>query len=292
MRTLVPVLLLCSTLAGQEPVQGAESKPAAGTPAERYRALLDEYKLTGGGGAMTDAERVQSIGRGYQRHSELASKLVELAAANPDDPIALEALIQAVWQVNTTPWPVQVVGTDPARARAFELLQRDHLRSEKLDALCQRVSFGYCREYEPFLRAVLAASPHRAVAAQACVGLARLLTNRMGRLVQLADAPAAAREFAELFGAEYLAELQRKPASDVRAEAAALFERAATEFGDQTYSGELKVTDVARAGAFELEHLQIGCTAPPTEGRDQHGEHFSLADYRGKVVLLDFWHWH
>jgi len=291
MRTLLTALVLCTLLAGQEPPPASESKPAAGTPAERFRALLDEYRPKGGG-TMTDAERVQSIGRGFQLHSELATKLVELAVASPDDPIAVDALIEAVWQVNTTPWPLRLVGEDPARARAFELLQRDHLRSDKLAALCQRVSFGYCREYEPFLRAVLAASPHRAVAAQACVGLARHLTNRMGRLAQFADAPATAREFAELFGSDYIAELQRKPASEVRAEAAALFARAATEFGDETYSGEQKVSDVARAGAFEVEHLQVGCKAPPTEGRDQHGEHFALADYAGKVVLLDFWHTH
>src|SRR5262245_17064303 len=229
MRTPVAVLLLCTLLAGQDP-PAQQSKPA-GTPAERYRALLDEYKLTGGN-VTTDAERVVWIGKGFKRHSELAVKLVELAEASPDDPIAIDALIQAVWQVNTTPWPVQLVGEDPARVRAFELLQRDHLRSDKLAALCQRVSFGYCREYEPFLRAVLAASPHRAVAAQACVGLARLLTNRTGRLAGFADAPATAREFADLFGADYLAELQRKPAGEARTEAAALFARAAAEFGD------------------------------------------------------------
>src|SRR5262245_29370642 len=228
MRTLVTALLLCTTLVGQEP-PAPQSKPAA--PAERFRALRDEYK-PGAANVTTDAERVRWIGKCFKRHSELAVRLVELAAASPADPIAIDALIEAVWQVNTTPWPVQLVGEDPARARAFELLQRDHLRSDQLAALCQRVSFGYCREYEPFLRAVLAASPHRAVAAQACVGLARLLTNRMGRLAGFADAPATAREFADLFGADYLAELQRKPAGEARTEAAALFARAAAEFGD------------------------------------------------------------
>jgi hypothetical protein len=29
--------------------------------------------------------------------------------------------------------------------------------------------------------------------------------------------------------------------------------------------------------------------APPTEGTDAHGRTFRLSDYRGRVVLLEFW---
>ena len=38
--------------------------------------------------------------------------------------------------------------------------------------------------------------------------------------------------------------------------------------------------------------LEEGKTAPEIEGPDQDGKTFKLSDYRGKVVLLDFWgHW-
>jgi peroxiredoxin len=40
---------------------------------------------------------------------------------------------------------------------------------------------------------------------------------------------------------------------------------------------------------FELRQLAIGKQAPEIEGQDQDGERFKLSDYRGKVVLLDFW---
>ena len=40
---------------------------------------------------------------------------------------------------------------------------------------------------------------------------------------------------------------------------------------------------------FELENLQIGCAAPEIEGADLDGVEFKLSDYRGKVVVLDFW---
>lgn len=43
---------------------------------------------------------------------------------------------------------------------------------------------------------------------------------------------------------------------------------------------------------FEFENLNIGCVAPEIEGKDLDGVNFKLSDYRGKVVLLDFWgHW-
>jgi cytochrome oxidase Cu insertion factor (SCO1/SenC/PrrC family) len=29
--------------------------------------------------------------------------------------------------------------------------------------------------------------------------------------------------------------------------------------------------------------------APEVKGTDQDGKHFKLSDYKGKVVLLDFW---
>jgi hypothetical protein len=37
---------------------------------------------------------------------------------------------------------------------------------------------------------------------------------------------------------------------------------------------------------------QVGMTAPEIDGEDIDGQRFKLSDYRGKVVLLDFWgHW-
>ncbi|HEX5053031.1 MAG TPA: hypothetical protein VFZ65_14750 [Planctomycetota bacterium] len=45
----------------------------------------------------------------------------------------------------------------------------------------------------------------------------------------------------------------------------------------------------AKDALFEIEHLQIGCTAPDIVAKDVDGVDFKLSDYRGKVVLLDFW---
>lgn len=58
------------------------------------------------------------------------------------------------------------------------------------------------------------------------------------------------------------------------------------------YKGRLKFGEAAGAALFELQHLQVGMVAPDVEGNDLDGIKFRLSDYRGKVVMLDFWgHW-
>jgi hypothetical protein len=45
----------------------------------------------------------------------------------------------------------------------------------------------------------------------------------------------------------------------------------------------------AEAPKFEKTRLQIGMVAPDIEGVDLEGVPFKLSDYRGRVVVLDFW---
>src|SRR5262245_10260247 len=100
-----------------------QDKPA--TPAEQYKALLKEYEVASSSGvALSDEERLKFVGRTFKKRDKLAQQFLELAEKHPSDPIALDALIQAVWQVNTTPWPVELVGQDSTRGRTFELLER------------------------------------------------------------------------------------------------------------------------------------------------------------------------
>ena len=69
------------------------------------------------------------------------------------------------------------------------LLERDHVRSDKLGPVCQRISFGFCKEYETFLRTVLEMNPHKDVQALACLGLAHFLSNRLQRLDMVKEQP-------------------------------------------------------------------------------------------------------
>jgi len=277
----------------------AQEKPLS--PSEQYRAILKdsqdrssashkEFVASAPGGSMpSDEQRMAFVGRAYRIKYEQAPKLVALAERHPKDPFALDALIEAVWQVNGTPWPVELVGRDEARPRAFALLERDHLRSDRLGPLCERISYGLCAEYETFLRAVLEENPHEQVRAQACLALARFLSNRSLRLDVVLGDPKLAREFADLYGKEYLEGLLRQDLAEGVREAEALLTRAARDYGDVRLSDGETVAQKAEPELFGIRHLSVGKVAPEIEGVDQDGVRFKLSDYRGKVVLLDFW---
>lgn len=99
--------------------------------------------------------------------------------------------------------------------------------------------------------------------------------------------------------------LDNSPHASVKA--AALFARAMMVLNDRQASEDAKapaIADLRKALAmapnadfisraegvvFEQDHLQVGKTAPDINGRDLDGVDFALSDYKGKVVLLDFW---
>jgi hypothetical protein len=278
-----------------------QSQDKSPSPSEQYKAILKEsqdrnnasrkdYVASASKDSMpSDERRMEFVGRSYKIKYEQATKLVALAEKHPTDPIALDALIESVWQVNGTPWPVELVGRDEARPRAFALLQRDHIRSDRLGPLCTRISYGFCSEYEPFLRAVLEKNPRTEVRAQACLALAHFLNSRSLRLDLVRNQPALATEFADLYGKEYLEGLLRQDGARATGEAEALLERATRDYGDVKLPDGESVAEKAKPELFGIRYLTVGKVAPEIEGADQDGVRFKLSDYRGKVVLLDFW---
>ena len=47
--------------------------------------------------------------------------------------------------------------------------------------------------------------------------------------------------------------------------------------------------EIVSGPIFELENLNVGQVAPDIVGKDFDGIEFKLSDYRGKIVMLDFW---
>jgi hypothetical protein len=281
------LILMLSLLVAAGESKSHDNPP---TPAQQYEALRKESdRASGSSIPLTDAERIKFIGRAYSHRYALGVKFLELAEKYPGSSIALDALTQAVWQVNGTPWPVELVGEDKARGKAFQLILRDHIRSDKLGPLCQRVSYGFCKEYETFLRAVLAKNPHTTVQATACLSLGQYLNIRLQRIDLCKEQPQLAKEFAELFGKEYFEELQKQDRDKAVKEIEAIFEQAAAKYVTLNLPDQGNVAERAQAELFGIRNLIIGKQAPEIEGDDQDGKRFKLSDYRGKVVLLDFW---
>jgi hypothetical protein len=264
-----------------------QDKPVA--PVEQYRALLKEFgdAAHANWNATTDEARRQAAAR----VEPLPLKLLELAEKNPKEPWTLDALTQVItqeyWLDNYSSHPGW--GKDSRQARAIAILLRDHVQSDKLGEPCRRMSYGFSKECETFLRTVLEKSPHRDIRGLACLRLAQFLNGRVQRLDLLKERPDMARRYEGLFGKDYLAALQRPDRAKAVQEAEAFFERAAEQYGNVKVPYGDTVGVKAKAELHEIRHLSVGREAQEIEGPDQDGQRFKLSDYRGQVVLLYFW---
>lgn len=99
--------------------------------------------------------------------------------------------------------------------------------------------------------------------------------------------------------------IEKNPDTGIKAQA--MFATATTIKGDKGASDEAKAKAEAMlesaaslasgtllekrilAPKFQAERLQIGMEVPDIVGKDLDGVDFKLSDYRGKVVVLDFW---
>jgi len=151
-------------------------------------------------------------------------------------------------------------------AAAVELLARDHATDERLVDVCSSLRSSPDAGVSRGLRAIIEKSPSRDVQGVASFNLGVQLRGR----ANLAAGEAAAKLVAEY---EKLMQTVQANYADVEMFGTTL---------DSWATGEL----------FEYKNLQIGMPAPNIEGEDIDGVPFQLADYRGKVVMIDFWgHW-
>lgn len=246
----------------------------AQTPADEYQNLKHKYQA-----AQETAEKSAAKAPAADRErfleeteksltGQFASQFLGLAKRHPRDPAAVDAL---AWVVMPRDWEV------PQADDAIDLLAKDHAGSDRLGPVCFLLVYSPAKKAEAFLRTVSAKSPHRAVRGSATYFVGRHLHEKAKKLLTN-DA---------------------KTAQALDTEAERVFERAARDFGDvdvpsapgKPPTGE-KVAAAVDKDLFELRHLSVGRTAPEIEGEDVDGKKFRLSDYRGKVVLLDFWgHW-
>ena len=63
----------------------------------------------------------------------------------------------------------------------------------------------------------------------------------------------------------------------------ALYNELSTKYAETRYA------KLGQSSLFELDKLQVGMVAPDFEIEDENGAKWKLSDYRGKVVVLDFW---
>jgi hypothetical protein len=253
---------------GQAPPKSA--RPAAdetSTPSEILAALKKQVEQSTADrnrdletAKTRDAE--QKVWQEHRKRRDAAVvRAVEMARKNPRDPAALEAL-----QWVTTGG----IGWGSPTDVAFDVLMKDHLTSDKLERVCLIAAlYNASESADRFLHAVLDKSPHRALRGVACLSLGR-----------------------RLYYAAATARYEKRPDADrLQKESEQYYERVVAEFAD-VQSNNRPIGERASAALFEMRYLVPGKPAPDIAGEDVDGKKFKLSDFRGKVVVLDFWgHW-
>ena len=144
-------------------------------------------------------------------------------------------------------------GNNKPVLEAIKSLMADYIQSPVMEQLAAYLRYSYnigAKTTSEALRKILAESKIRKVQAAALFHLGSLLMSD-----------------------------QKGESSEVKS----LFERLQKEYSDTRYAKQ------AEGSIFEMENLQIGKTAPEMEGTDHEGKTFKLSEYKGKVVVLDFW---
>ena len=273
----------------------SEEKP---TPVERYRQHIRDYNIVSR--EITRSKTVEDRKAVARRFDEFAKKFLDVADKHPRDPIALSAIRSAIQAIISTdsraqniaefhPGTLVAGSSDGSSRRAVKLLLRDHLKSNKLAPICDRMRFGFRPEFEPFLVAAIKQNPHRAVRGLAQLAYAQLRHNQLRLLDLASDRPELAKRYGTIYGRGYIGRLRRIGRDRLVKRMETAYE-AALKFKDVTnIPFKTSVADKARIELYELRHLSKGKLAPDVQGKDQAGRRFKLTDYRGKVVLLYFW---
>lgn len=283
---------------------------------EQRTKLLQQYQKTKGEEQQKVLEKYFAVGKQY------ADKVYALAEKNPKDPVATDALFWIVQ--NGTGSPVRakaldkittLVGEIPLKElvmrlrglrgmsssfveAVFKRAEKDEKDSAAGDLLAWVVTSGSSRTMsEKATSRLLEKYPdHKAIA---------IVCQSLGR----GDSPKAVETLKQILEKSPKAEVKAAAAmalgnnlaaktdtlGDKLAEAdkvAAEAEKYFTMVIDQYAKDNAALKKQAETELKALRTIRVGKEAPIISGPDLDQKEFKLSDYRGKVVLLDFWgHW-
>lgn len=276
-RSLLATTFLVPLCAGQDP-PGDRAAQVAAIQKEFQDAQTAAFKKYGA--AKTDEEKQRAMADIPQPTAFIA-RLWAIVDADAKDAAARDAM---VWILQSGD------GTDKDKARGLVLAH--HVEATELGDACSALVYEPKPQNLEFVATIAAKSPHAAVRGKALWAKAQLQNQAVAAAARLADdtmpAENRARYVAHL-GEATVAWLKALDGAKFAAESEALYEQIAKECGDIELWRGRSLADAAKGELFEMRNLAIGKVAPDIVGKDADGVEFKLSDYRGKVVVLDFW---
>jgi peroxiredoxin len=231
------------------------------------RRACDEY--------VADLARVKTgkLSRGdaesiFRRNpaNRFARNFLQIGKSNPKTKVAFQAYM-ALCFVLLSGSDLKTTG-DSLR-QATDALVRDHFEEKELGQLALFMRTTPHRVTKRFLQSLVKRSPHREVSAYACWSLANILKRQVEEKPDSSAVAALQEEFASRL------------------------EQITDEFSDVTVNerplSELVKPLLVKVDLSGQADPFVGKQAPEITGTDSSGQTFRLSDYRGNVVLVEFW---
>lgn len=229
------------------------NQPDAASPENRFQQLTKDYNKV----YRDWLKKIQTT-KDLQEHAKLiqenpqkgfVDKFLALAEDHPKTPGGLNA---TVWVMRNS------YSAPQAAKKAVGLLEKYHLKSKEIEQAVYMLRYTRGVDTASLLRKIIAENPHRIVKGKATFTLGQML-------------------------------LQARRGGKPNPEAVKLLEAVEKEYATIPYYGSKTLGEASTSALFEIRHLSIGRVAPDIEGEDIDGVKFKLSDYRGKVVVIDFW---
>ncbi|MFL5342154.1 MAG: redoxin domain-containing protein, partial [Gemmataceae bacterium] len=196
-------------------------------------------------------------------YADYTRKLLDLAEKHPELPASLSAVTWVLQSAGTVASPRELPGL---RKRAVELLRKDHVGKGAVAEVCKLFSTSPSPEGDKLLRQIMEQSSAADIKGLAAYSLALSLAQQ----------------------AETVRPRDEAEAERLASQAEAQLDTVISKYGSASFDGE-PLGETARKKLDELRTLSVGRPAREIEGVDLDGKAFKLSDYRGQVVLLDFW---
>jgi hypothetical protein len=310
------------------PVLRADDKPKEDkkplTPKEQFDVLTKDFssqqrKILADAQKLKGEEQQKQFQKYVALGAEFADKIYTIADENPKDPIATDALF----------WVVQNGGSSPARTKAMtkvkslveemplkdlarrlntifgaspDLLEAVSKRAEKEekstaagDLLAWVVRNGsYLPIGKKAIETLVEKYPDHQAIEMVCqtLGSGRIPNagDMLKKILEKSSNPRV-KAFATLAIGESLATKidslgdKLAEADKVAAEAESYFTKVVDEYGKAAPTAKATAEKALKA----LHFNRVGLTTPEITAEDLDAKEFKISDYRGKVVLLDFW---
>jgi hypothetical protein len=190
--------------------------------------------------------------------------------------------------VHLLTWILQRGEDLPEAQAAFELLPKRRASDRELADLCSILANRSGAHVTRWLTAFSAEPFEAATRGNALYALALQDANAASMARHLRAKDETAVRLRKLLDPVVIASFEALEPEAFDARAIERLELVGAKYSEAlNFRGKLGV--LASARLHELRDLAVGKQAPEIAGKDVDGLAFKLSDYRGKVVLLDFW---